>query len=634
MARVGMGLIKNEHGVYQVRRKVPKGLEEATARVMGNGKVRQSWLKETLRTKDEKRARVLAKPVMMKFDRVLAQAEALLVEQPVRASLTETEIKAISDYFYAHELGADEELREEGIGSDQVFADVHRQLTEAGVEFATPFEVPQSSSGLSDRMMHKIDEDTSTVLPAVKAALARGNVDFIRYEVNELLQLFGINLDPNSPDFRKLALAVMRAEVRALEAVQARHRGAAIESPKLVEPSGALNNMPSSGSGLRAAYEGWLKVAPRRKSTSMEFERGIERFIELHGDLDVTKINRGHVRQFRDAAQLVPAKRSGKLLKAPLPELAAYSRKHPELPRIKAATINKWLNCLGAVLNWARNNGIIPDDMPWSDPVKGMRLRETRSTRQPWEPQELRVLFSSPVYVSGERPTGGRGEAAFWLPLLGVFSGARLNELAPMCVEDVKTDDPTGVRFLTVIEAEEEGRSVKTERSVRAIPVHSELIRIGFLEFVEQVSAGGGQSVRLFPQLTPGSKGLFGEAFSKWFGRYKRQLGITNPDSVFHSFRHGFKDALRAAGVNEDINDALTGHSGSNSVARDYGWKEMARRFGFKRLSEAVEKVRYPGLDLSQVHWTPDHMGTRGAKGVRGGPGRRSSPGPKKPREL
>lgn len=91
----------------------------------------------------------------------------------------------------------------------------------------------------------------------------------------------------------------------------------------------------------------------------MEFERGIERFIELHGDLDVAKINRGHVREFRDAAQLVPAKRSGKLL-GPSARACRYSRKHPDLPRIKAATINKWLNCLGAVLNWARNNGILP----------------------------------------------------------------------------------------------------------------------------------------------------------------------------------------------------------------------------------------------------------------------------------
>jgi len=361
----------------------------------------------------------------------------------------------------------------------------------------------------------------------------------------------------------------------------------------------------------------------------MEFARGIERFIELHGDLEVAQINRGHVRQFRDAALLVPAKRSGKLLKAALPELVEYSRAHPEVPRLKAATINKWLNCLGAVLNWARNNGIIPDDMPWSDPVKGMRLPEARSTRQPWEPQELTALFSSPIYLSGERPIGGKGEAAFWLPLLGMFSGARLNELAPMCVEDVKTDAASGVRFITVIEDEEEGRSVKTEGSVRAIPIHSELTRIGFPAFVEHVRKSGGQSARLFPKLTPGPKGGFGEAFSKWFGRYKRKLGITNPNSVFHSFRHGFKDALRAADVKEDINDAITGHSGGNAVARGYGWKEMARRFGFQRLSEAVEKVRYPGLDLSHVRWLAQGASTETERTVVR-PGRRAQPGPSK----
>ena len=111
MVRVGMGLIKNEHGVYHVRRKVPKGLEEATARVTGVSKERVSWLKETLGTKDEKRARVLAKPVMIKFDRILAQAEALLAEHPVRTSVTDAEINQISDYFYASELCGDEELR-------------------------------------------------------------------------------------------------------------------------------------------------------------------------------------------------------------------------------------------------------------------------------------------------------------------------------------------------------------------------------------------------------------------------------------------------------------------------------------------------------------------------------------------
>jgi integrase len=599
---VGLGLVQNEHGVWCVRRKVPKRLEEEVARVQGASKSRQQWLKRSLRTKDEKRARLLAKPVMIEFDRVLAQAEALLIEHPVRTSLTEAEIKQISDYFYALQLREDEELRAEGIGDDPLYESIHKQLTEAGVEFESSFSIEKVGSGLSDRMMHKIEEGSSIVLPALKEALARGNVEFIRYELNEILQVLRINLDQNCSDYRRLALAVMRAEVRALDDIAARNRGEPIESPKL--PTVGNNGTPASSCTLRAAYEGWVKVEPRRKSTRMEFERGIERFIELHGDLEVAQINRSHVRQFRDAALLVPARRSGKLLKAPLPQLAEYSRAHPEAPRIKAATINKWLNCLGAVLNWSRKNGIIPDDMPWSDPVSGMRLTETRSNRQPWEPQELSALFASPIYLKGERPIGGKGEAAFWLPLLGIFTGARLNELAPICVEDVKTDAASSVRFITVIEDEEEGRSVKTERSVRAIPIHSELIRIGFLEFVEHVCKSGGQSARLFPKLTAGSKGGFGEAFSKWFGRYKRGLGIDNASSVFHSFRHGFKDALRAAGVNEDVNDALTGHSGGNSVARGYGWKDMVRRFGFSTLFAAVEKVQYPGLDLSALRWT------------------------------
>ena len=110
----------------------------------------------------------------------------------------------------------------------------------------------------------------------------------------------------------------MRAEVRALEAVSARNQGEPIESPKLVEPS-EENGAPWSGSGLRAAYDAWVKTEPRRKSTELEFARGIDRFIELHGDLDVSQINRRHVREFRDAAQLVPTGRSGKLLKSHSP---------------------------------------------------------------------------------------------------------------------------------------------------------------------------------------------------------------------------------------------------------------------------------------------------------------------------
>ena len=105
-------------------------------------------------------------------------------------------------------------LREEGIGSDPVFANVHRQLAEAGVEFETPFDVvEEAGSGLSDRMMHKVEGDASVVLLPAKEALARGNINFIRYELNELLQLFRINLEPACADYRKVALGEIRTSL-------------------------------------------------------------------------------------------------------------------------------------------------------------------------------------------------------------------------------------------------------------------------------------------------------------------------------------------------------------------------------------------------------------------------------------
>ena len=97
-------------------------------------------------------------------------------------------------------------MRAGGVGDDPLFADIHRQLTEEGIEFESPFKIEKNGSGLSDRMMYKIEETVSIVLPPLKQALARGNIEFIRFELNELLQVFRINLDPNCLDYRKLAL--------------------------------------------------------------------------------------------------------------------------------------------------------------------------------------------------------------------------------------------------------------------------------------------------------------------------------------------------------------------------------------------------------------------------------------------
>jgi integrase len=345
-----------------------------------------------------------------------------------------------------------------------------------------------------------------------------------------------------------------------------------------------------------------LKKSRRRpENTLREFQYAVDRFTELHGDMSVAKITRKHVREFREALQAMPVRRSGDLRNATLPALRDWANAHPEAKRVSPATVNKVLGGVQAIAVWARDNGIIPDDLPWADPFSNMRLEEDAPNREPWQLEELKVLFSSPVFRQAARPEGGRGEAAYWLPLLGLFTGARLGELAPLTVADVTTDEPTGISTIRVTEDLEQGRRLKNAGSRRVVPIHPELIRMGFLQFVERLRQSSGSEARVFPLLTPGPKGGLGEGWSKWFGRYIRGLGITNRASVFHSFRHGFKDALRTAGVSEDVNDALTGHSGGG-VGRAYGAKEIVRRFGLSVLAQAVAKVAYTGLDLSHLH--------------------------------
>ena len=106
-----MGLIKDRHGTYYARHKVPERLQEAVARILGNGKARQVWLKKSLATKVVAQANVRAKPVQMEFDRIIARAEAQLKERPLRTGLADVEIKRIADFFLASALAVDEQRR-------------------------------------------------------------------------------------------------------------------------------------------------------------------------------------------------------------------------------------------------------------------------------------------------------------------------------------------------------------------------------------------------------------------------------------------------------------------------------------------------------------------------------------------
>jgi len=261
------------------------------------------------------------------------------------------------------------------------------------------------------------------------------------------------------------------------------------------------------------------------------------------------------------------------------------------------ANIKTRLARLSTVLGWAAENGHLA-----ANPAKGITIKvpkKSKDKRQPFGPDDLNAIFAGPVHTDGERPLRGRGEAAYWLPLLALFSGARLEEMAQLRADDVAQhsyvdgDGQTRQAWcITIVEVDgEDGTTVKTAGSERLVPVHPVLEELGFIAFVKTQQEAG--HARLFHLLRPGAYGKLGVKWGEWWSGYMRGvIGITDKRKVFHSFRHTFKDMARHCGLPEGVARQTMGHSGED-VADDYG-----NGHALFQLVEGMAKVKAVGVNL------------------------------------
>nr|WP_294138437.1 site-specific integrase [Sphingomonas sp.] len=259
---------------------------------------------------------------------------------------------------------------------------------------------------------------------------------------------------------------------------------------------------------------------------------------------------------------------------------------------------NMKLSRLRTLLGWAYQNDLAPANVAEGISVKV--ADSGKGKRLPFALDELQAIFASPVYANGERPKQGKGEAAYWLPLLGLFTGARLEEIGQLRVSDVQRreyPDQDGKMlagwFLHITESTDErgqANRIKNAASERLVPLHPELERLGFITYVEKLKD---QQGRVFPDLVPNIYGRLTAKWGEWFGPYMRKVcGITDKRKVFHSFRHTFKDYTRRAKVPEGIQRQLMGHAGKD-VADDYG-----SGYDLHSLAEAMASYRVPGLAI------------------------------------
>ena len=272
---------------------------------------------------------------------------------------------------------------------------------------------------------------------------------------------------------------------------------------------------------------------------------------------------------------------------------------------------NARFNNIVTIFNFAVEKRLISHN-----PAKGRWLRQSfdfpqQQTKPQFTVEELNRLFRAPLYtgckndekgyaISGpKRPRRGR----FWVALLSLFHSLRLNEAARFTQEDVKERE--GIHYLAIREEREDGskcdKRLKTKQSRRDVPIHPELVRIGFLDFVADRRKDH-RSPRLFPELSPGKTGYFSNPFSKWFARFLETALGCSRDATFYSFRHQFRDATRATRLSVESVARLAGReSGDPNQQRQvfqYGGGEKLLRM----LAEDIEKVKYPGLKLSHLY--------------------------------
>jgi integrase len=404
--------------------------------------------------------------------------------------------------------------------------------------------------GLTDREYRKWTETLNIAYAGSRYELARGDTETTEWEMEDFCESHGYKVVKGTPTYKKLAYAFLKATTVAFQKQMARHQGEVIETPR-VPPFGSQLH----GLTLSQILEKWKLEAKPKVKTIAEWELVISRFNAQHGALRIDQITKAHLVAYKDSRL-----RSGN---AP-------------------ATVTKQLGALSSLLQYSVDNGLLT-----INPAAGVRvakIKVEKKARLPYEIEDLNKIFSCPIYASGERPQGGAGEASYWLPLLALYTGARLEELGQLRRKDVKQLDNIWCINIT---DEAEGTSLKTHSSRRAVPLHPELLRLGFVEYVQQ------QRERVFPALKADSHRSQTANFSKWWGRYVRKIiGIEDGRKVFHSFRHAFKDACRNSGIHQEIHDAFTGHSGGN-VGSSYGSGPSLRR-----LEEEMSKLKYGNLRI------------------------------------
>jgi integrase len=371
---------------------------------------------------------------------------------------------------------------------------------------------------------------------------------------------------------------------------------------------------------LSEAVQLYLEERQREwpKETYDEYSEYFNVFLEAIGNRALATIDRKLMSSYRETLLLLPPNRKkakatrNMSLKQVIAsqvkqrdanrKAEARGEKPAPLKTLASKTVECYMSALSTFFTWCVDHG----KMANNPAVRLCKAKGNGGTvkRHPFKPRELQMMFDA------RRMMALTETHNFWVPLMLLFTGARINEIAALTIDDIrKVPDADGKHpdlweiIITRDFADEddgEEHHLKNENAQRRVPLHPELVRMGFLDYLADVKASG--SIRLFPALTKGRRG-YGRKVQYHLTTLMQKLGIKRPGKVVHSFRHTVISMLHQRDVRPPDYQLIVGHESRSSSTPYISDYELHHLY-----DNAFPKFVYHDLDLSGIRYDKEQF--------------------------
>ncbi|MDP2118538.1 MAG: site-specific integrase [Hoeflea sp.] len=309
-----------------------------------------------------------------------------------------------------------------------------------------------------------------------------------------------------------------------------------------------------------------------------------------------SRLRQSDIANFRSALFKLP-KSHGKSPKdylMPFSELIARAETlPPDKVGLSNSTLNRYMTQINNIVSICKHAGYPFGDF---EGVAGLRIKkkgDARDERGRFSTDEVTQIFHLPVWCGAvsakdrfQRGNTVFHDATYWVPLLAIYNGARREENCGLLLADIEVD----AEMACINIRPNSVRGLKSVQSKRRLPIHPELIRLGFLDYVEELRKLGHSL--LFPELKAASTSTtMGDVFD---GSWQKIRSAALPNAmeeakVFHSLRHWCNNEMKQAGVQAEIRKDLLGHT--NGGVNEGRYTDIAR---LRVMADALDTLPHP----------------------------------------